>query len=95
MSRQARRAPSDLTLSAILAFFTMRLSLCGSGRIGEVGIGPEKSLSESIREVAGGVMLNHHTLECLEIFPMEFLQIFRIEAFAVLTEMGSAPQFLD
>ena len=40
-------------------------------------------------------MLDHHMLECLEIFPMEFLQIFRIEAFAVLAEMGSATEFLD
>ena len=40
-------------------------------------------------------MPDHHALECLEILPMEFLQIFHIEAFAVLAEMGAATQFFD
>jgi hypothetical protein len=68
----------------------MRLSRYGSGGVGEVGIGPEKPLGEGVREFAGRVMLNHQPLECLEVFPMEFLQIFCIEAFAVLAEVGSA-----
>jgi len=34
--------------------------------------------------------LNHHMLECLEILPVEFLQIFDIEAVAVLAETGSS-----
>jgi len=34
-------------------------------------------------------------LECREILPVEFLQIFDIEAFAVLAEMGAALKFFD
>jgi hypothetical protein len=68
----------------------MRLSRFGSRRSSQVGIGPEKPLGEGIRELAGRVMTGHKASECLEILPMEFLQILHIEAFAVLAEMGAA-----
>jgi hypothetical protein len=40
-------------------------------------------------------MPNHQALECLEILPMKSLQIFHIEAFAILAEMGAATQYFD
>ena len=55
----------------------------------------EKPLGEGVRELAGRVMPDHHALECLEILLMKFVQIFHIEAVAVLAEMGAATQFFD
>jgi hypothetical protein len=51
-------------------------------------LGPKKSLSVNVFEnlPAGSCW----TITCLEILPMEFLQIFDIEAGAVLAEMRSA-----
>jgi hypothetical protein len=54
------------------------------------GHSARKPLGEGVRELAGRVVLDHQALECLEILPMEILQIFHVEAFAVLAEMGSA-----
>jgi hypothetical protein len=50
-------------------------------------LGPKKPLGERVENLPAG---SCWTITCLEILPMEFLQIFDIEAGAVLAEMRSA-----
>src|SRR4249920_1407478 len=63
--------------------------------ISEAGIRPEKPLGEGVRELAIGVMPDYQASECLEILPIEPLQIFHIEAFAIFAQMRAALKLFD